>query len=345
LKVEKRRALVTGVAGFIGRHVAQSCVSVGMDVIGLDDLSGGFRENIPEGVRFVQGSINDDHLIRQLTEEYRFDFIYHLAAYAAEGLSHFIRRFNYRNNLEGSVTLINSAIRTKVKCFVFTSSIAVYGKNQVPMSENLVPSPEDPYGVSKYAVELDLKCAHEMFGMNYIVFRPHNVYGEFQNIADKYRNVVGIFMNQVLQDKPMTVFGDGMQSRAFSYIDDVAPIIAGSPLSSKAYNQVFNIGADVPCTVLELTNEIANAFGVPPLLQLLPARNEVMHAYANHEKLRTFFPKLLPPTQLRVGIRKMADWVKKIGSRPAIDFNGIEITEHLPVVWSTKSVTEKDSRN
>ena len=154
LNIEKQRALVTGVAGFIGRHVAQSCVRIGMNVIGLDDLSGDCRENLPQGVTFVEGSINDDRLIRELTEAYRFDFIYHLAAYAAEGLSHFIRRFNYRNNLKASVTLMNSAIRTKVKCFVFTSSIAVYGKNQVPMSENLVPSFEDPYGVSKFAANL-----------------------------------------------------------------------------------------------------------------------------------------------------------------------------------------------
>src|SRR5438105_4726281 len=200
--------LVTGVAGFIGSHVGAHCVKLGMKVIGLDDLSGGFQENIPEGVVFVRGSVTDHGLISRLFNEYQFKYVYHLAAYAAEGLSHFIRRFNYQTNLVGSINLINESVKSEVKCFVFTSSIAVYGAGQTPMSETMTPEPEDPYGVSKYAVELDLRAAHRMFGLPYIVFRPHNVYGERQNIADRYRNVIGIFMNQVMQGQPMTVFGD-----------------------------------------------------------------------------------------------------------------------------------------
>jgi UDP-glucose 4-epimerase len=327
------KVLVTGVAGFIGRHVADSCLQLGMDVVGLDDLSGGFLANVPKGVRFVRGDVSDDPLVRALTETERFDFIYHIAAYAAEGLSHFIRRFNYMNNLVGSVTLINAAIRTKVRCFVFTSSIAVYGRNQLPMREDLIPMPEDPYGISKYAVELDLKSAHENFGMDYIVFRPHNVYGEYQNIADRYRNVVGIFMNQVLQGKPMTIFADGRQSRAFSYIDDVGPVIARSPLNPSAYNEVFNIGADSPCTVLELAGEVADAFGVAPQVVHLQPRNEVVHAYAAHGKLGSIFHDLPPPTSLRTGIGKMADWVKRAGARDPVVFGDIEVMDNLPPSW------------
>src|SRR5262245_7827355 len=236
--------LVSGVAGFIGAHVAQHCKNLGMTVIGLDDLSGGFLENVPEGVTFVEGSVTDDQLVSQLFEDHRFQYVYHLAAYAAEGLSHFIRRFNYETNLVGSVNLINESVKHDVKCFVFTSSIAVYGAGQTPMTESLTPEPEDPYGVSKYAVELDLRAAQHMFGLPYIVFRPHNVYGERQNIADRYRNVIGIFMNQVMQAQPMSIFGDGAQTRAFSHIDDVAPVIARAPRVLAAYNQVFNIGAD-----------------------------------------------------------------------------------------------------
>src|SRR6185436_1963815 len=161
----------------------------------------------PPGTKFIEGSINDAALIKQLFAEYQFDYVFHLAAYAAEGLSHFIKHFNYTNNLLGSVNLINASVNQGVKCFVFTSSIAVYGRNQLPMTEELVPQPEDPYGIAKYAVELDLREAHEMFGLNYVIFRPHNVYGENQNIGDRYRNVIGIFMNQILQGQPMTVFG------------------------------------------------------------------------------------------------------------------------------------------
>src|SRR6202050_5715807 len=242
-------SLVTGGAGFMGSHVAEQLLQKGHDVVVLDDLSGGFRENIPDGATFVEGSILDHDLINRLFDRCDFDYVYHLAAYAAEGLSHFIKRFNYNNNLIGSVNLVNAAINHNVKCFVFTSSIAVYGAGQSPMSEETVPVPEDSYGIAKLAVEQELRVSHEMFGLDYVIFRPHNVYGERQNIGDRYRNVVGIFMNQLLRGEPLTVFGDGSQQRAFTHIDDVAPVIAGSVNYPAAANQVFNIGADVPHTV------------------------------------------------------------------------------------------------
>ena len=192
------KTLVTGGAGFIGAHVVNRLLEVGHEVVALDDLSGGFRENVNEKAIFIEGSINDDKLINDIFLKYNFEYVYHLAAYAAEGLSHFIRKFNYNNNLIGSINLINASIKHKVKCFVFTSSIAVYGTQTLPMIESADPKPEDPYGVAKYAVELDLKAARSMFGLNYIIFRPHNVYGPLQNIGDRYRNVIGIFMNQFL---------------------------------------------------------------------------------------------------------------------------------------------------
>ena len=179
------KALVTGGAGFIGSHVAKWLVHDGYDVVVLDDLSGGDQSNVPQDALFVKGSVTDYALLEDLFEQHQFDYVHHLAAYAAEGLSHFIRRYNYENNLIGSVNLINQSILHKVKCFVFTSSIAVYGAGQNPMTEDLIPSPEDPYGTAKYAVELDLRCAHEQFGLNYVIFRPHHVYGEGQTIGDK----------------------------------------------------------------------------------------------------------------------------------------------------------------
>ncbi len=327
------RVLVTGAAGFIGSHVADHCLSLGMSVVATDDLSGGFRENVPDAAEWVQGDLKDRDFVQTLWRtKGPFDYVYHLGAYAAEGLSHFIRAFNYTNNLVASMHLLNEAVKAKTRCFVFTSSIAVYGKGQLPMTEEMVPQPEDPYGISKYAVELDLKAAHEMFGLNWIVFRPHNVYGERQNIADRYRNVIGIFMNQLLQGQPMTVFGDGLQTRAFSHIDDVAPIIARSPLVQDAYNQVFNIGADTPYTIIQLANEIAAAFGKPAVLKHLPARNEVVHAFSDHTKVRNVFNPP-PPIDLRTGIRRMAAWVKRRGPATPVRFSDIEIREKLPAGW------------
>lgn len=326
------RSLVTGGAGFIGSHVARHCLALGHEVTVLDDLSGGFADQVPGNARFVEGSVTDHELIKRLFEETSFDYVYHLAAYAAEGLSHFIRRFNYTNNLIGSVNLINEAIKHDIKCFVFTSSIAVYGVAEPPMVETMVPQPEDPYGVSKYAVEQDLKIAHEMFGLNYIVFRPHNVYGEHQNIGDRYRNVIGIFMNQIMQGKPLTVFGDGQQTRAFSYIDDVAPYIAQSTSVCDAYNQIINIGADEPCSVQRLAELICSSFAVEPDIEYLPPRNEVVDAYADHSKAAALFD-ITQTTSLEEGIERMARWARKVGARKSQSFENIEVLKNMPPSW------------
>ena len=327
-------SLVTGAAGFIGSHVVDNVLMMGHDVVALDDLSGGFEENINPKAEFIKGSVEDYERVQEIFERYRFDYVYHLAAYAAEGLSHFIKRFNYTNNLLGSINLINASINSgTVKTFVFTSSIAVYGRNQLPMTEELTPNPEDPYGIAKYAVELDLKESHEMFGLNYIIFRPHNVYGERQNISDKYRNVIGIFMNQILQKKPMTIFGDGEQTRAFSYIGDVAPIIAGSVERNAAYNQVYNIGADTPYSINHLSREVARAMKAEVKIKYLDARNEVVHAYSTHTKASSHFGDLIKNVTLEDGLNRMALWAKNHVSRKTTTFNNIEVTKNLPESW------------
>jgi len=326
------KTLVTGAAGFIGSHVCDALLALGDEVVGLDDLTGGSLLNVPAGVQFVKGSVTDHATLRDVFEEHKFDAVLHLAAYAAEGLSHFIRRFNYENNLIGSINLINESVLHKVKCFVFTSSIAVYGANQLPMTEELQPVPEDPYGISKYAVELDLKAAHEMFGLNYVIFRPHNVYGERQNMADPYRNVIGIFMNQIMRGEPMTIFGDGQQERAFSSIEDVAPYIAQAARRFSCYNQVFNVGASEAISVANLAHKVADAMNAQPFIRNLPARKEVQSAYADHSKLAQFFD-VRPEVQLSDGLKKMASWALHCDHQKRSEFGSIEIPINLPPSW------------
>jgi UDP-glucose 4-epimerase len=329
------RVLVTGGAGFIGSHVADALIARGHDVTILDDLSGGFRENVPAAAAFVDGSVVDDALVKRLFAEHRFDYVYHLAAYAAEGLSHFIKRFNYTNNVIGSVSLLNAAINTGVQTFVFTSSIAVYGGAPPPMREDDLPAPEDSYGIAKYAVEMELRACRDLFGLNYVIFRPHNVFGPRQNIGDRYRNVVGIFMNQILQGKPMTIFGDGTQTRAFSYIDDVAPMMAEAIDRPESWNQTFNVGADQPYSLLQLANAVALAMGVAVRLQHLEPRHEVQHAHSSHEKAARVFGNR-PQTTLAEGLARMAAWVRVHGARSSAAFEGIEITQQLPAAWQLR---------
>lgn len=329
------KLLVTGGAGFIGAHVARHLLEADHDVVVLDDLSGGFEENVPEAADFVAGSVADAELVDELFRAHEFSHVFHLAAYAAEGLSHFIRRFNYTNNVLGSVNVLNAALRAEtVERFVFASSIAVYGPAQTPMSEDVLPEPEDPYGVAKYAVELDLAAAQRMFGLDYTIFRPHNVYGELQNLADPYRNVIGIFMNQVMSGRPMSVFGDGLQTRAFTHIDDVAPVIARSIDVPEAANEVFNVGADTPYSVLDLARAVGRAFDVAdPAIDFLPARKEVVHAFSDHAKLHRVFGEE-PTVSLEDGLRRMADWARETGVREPIRFESVEVLRNLPPSWA-----------
>ena len=333
-----KNILITGSAGFIGTHVLRELLQrdelASARIVALDDLSGGFADNVPADPRvdFIAGNITDHELVDGLFKKYQFDAVYHLAAYAAEGLSHFIRRFNYQNNVIGSVNLLNAAVRHDTAHFVFTSSIAVYGQAPVPMTEETVPQPVDPYGVAKYAVELDLRAATDMFGIGHTIFRPHNVYGEFQNTADRYRNVVGIFMNCILQDKPLPVFGDGQQERAFTYVGDIAWQIAAAPFVAAAKNQTINIGSDTPTTVNELASVIAGAFAVPLQIEHLAARDEVEFAWADHSLCRAVFGSRRE-TSLVAGIHKMAEWVREVGPRASRPFRNIEITKNLPESW------------
>jgi UDP-glucose 4-epimerase len=328
--------LVTGGAGFMGSHVASSLLASGHNVVVLDDLSGGFLDNVPEGAQFVNGSAVDFELLEELFEKHRFEYVFHLAAYAAEGLSHHIRRFNYENNVVASAGLISLSVRHEVRRFVFTSSIAVYGEAELPMREDMQMRPIDPYGIAKMAVELDLASAQRYFGLDYTIFRPHNVYGENQNTADRYRNVVGIFMNQIMNSEPMTVFGDGTQTRAFSYIGDVAPIIARSVDVAESSNEVFNVGADQPHSVLKLANVVAHAFGVEPKIEFLPERHEVQHAYSSHEKLRSVFG-VTESTSLEMGIGAMTEWAMEVGPRASSPFSSIEVRRALPPSWDLEA--------
>ncbi len=349
------RILVTGCAGFIGSHVARRCLEQEWEVVGIDDLSGGNRENLPEDDNFwfYHGSVTNPHMLEYIwSNERQFDAVYHLAAYAAECLSPFIANFNYVNNLIGTVNIVNECIKQgertgKLPHLVFTSSIAVYGHvpiGELPVTEERMPNPCDPYGVAKYACELHIKTACDMWGLPYTIFRPFNVIGPNQNLNDPYRNVAGIFIKKAMEGKPFPIFGDGTQVRAFSDIDIVAPLIAIAPKVERARNETFNIGGEMPFTVKELAAVIAAYFDQKENIEWLPARNEVKAVYSDPSKLHSVFGK---PVQMELceSIAKMAEWAKTQTLSEPKPFANIEIDWKMPPSWAKLSkVFDKEGK-
>lgn len=339
------KAIVTGGAGFIGSHVAEILIDQGHQVMVIDDLSGGFRENVPIGAGFLRASVLSD--LQAAFDYFRPDVVYHLAAYAAEGLSHHIPLFNYQNNLEGTANVLSASYHAGVKHFVFTSSIAAYGHPHTaePFRESDFPAPADPYGIAKFACENHLRAFRDYFGgPDFTIFRPHNVYGERQNISDPFRNVVGIFMNRALRGEPLPLFGDGSQTRSFSYIRPVAACIAAAPLVERARNEVFNVGGDVPTSVADLAKTIASVLGVQAQLQMLEERKEVKHAHASHEKLNRVFGAIAEDLGLRDGLERMAEYVKSHPVPPGTPCpSPVEISEGLPPTWRSSVVALREA--
>lgn len=330
----KDTVIVTGGCGFIASHVARHLLESGKHVVILDDLSGGFTSNIPHGAEFYEGSILNQDLLKNIFRRHSPRWVYHLAAYAAEGLSPFIRNFNARNNVEGSENLITAAINYGVECFVFTSSIAAYGDQEPPFTEETPLAPMDPYGAAKAFTEASMRNAKDLHHLNFVTFRPYNVFGSSQNITDPYRNVIGIFMRACLEGRPMTIFGDGNQTRAFSHISQVAPAIAAAVDYPGCWNESFNIGGATHYTVNHLADAVAKAMGVVSRYDYLAERHEAKHAFCSNGKAKSFFGNLIPDVSLEDGLEEMAEWAKKTPLRPSKPFQGIEITRKLPPSWA-----------
>jgi UDP-glucose 4-epimerase len=324
------KVLVTGCAGLIGSNF---CDYLGEDVeiVGVDDLSGGYIENIPSRVQFIQADLAVEEDQKRVESIFPVDYVFHFAAYAAEGLSPFIRQYNYRNNTLVTAFLISTSIKYSVKRFIFTSSMAVYGKGDTPFSEEQIPSPIDSYGIAKYSCELDLKVAWEQHGMEYCIIRPHNVYGPKQNIWDPYRNVLGIWMYNSLIGLPITIYGDGQQKRAFSYISDVIPCIWEAALRSGAKNQIINVGGIKEVSLNEVSNIISNVTN-NKTIKYLEERHEVKNAWSTYRKSVELLG-YRETTDLSDGIQKMWDWAKGQKERPRKYWKSYELEKGIYSFW------------
>lgn len=327
--------LITGVAGLLGSNIADYLLSKGIRVIGIDDFSGGYIENVNEDVDLHNlNLVSDVEDINDIFKSNRIDYVYHLAAYAAEGLSPFIRNYNYNNNLISTTNIVNACINHGVKRLIFTSTMAVYGQNQTPFDESYIPNPIDPYGIAKYACEMDIRVAGEQHGLDWCIIRPHNVYGKKQNIWDKYRNVLGIWMYQRLNNQPLTIYGDGQQTRAFSYIDDSLEPFLNAALSDKASKQIINLGGITETSIDEACNTLIEVMGDGEKVYL-QQRHEVKHAYSTYQKSVNILG-FQHKTNLKDGLTDMWAWAKQQPMRNRFVWPNYEVEKGIYDFWKVK---------
>lgn len=328
------KVLITGVAGLLGSRLASWIIeNTDYEVIGIDDLSGGYTENIHNKVKFYKFNLNNLESLKGVFEKEKITIVYHFAAYAAEGLSPFIRKYNYDNNLITSTNLITCSIQYNVSRFVFASSMSVYGdKYKPPFSEDMKQAPIDPYAVAKYAVEMDLEIAFKQHGLNYTIVRPHNFYGINQNIWDKYRNVLGIWMYQLLNKQNPTIFGDGSQVRAFSYVDDSILPFWNASQKNSCIGEIINLGGIKEHTINDACNVLINVTGQNLKPVHLEARHETKYAWSTWEKS----VKLLDfkhQVDLEEGLSKMWEWAQKQPNRERFIWPKYELNKGIYEYW------------
>lgn len=329
----EKTILITGVAGLLGSRLADWIIENKPEykIIGIDDLSGGYKENIHPQVSLYQVNLAVDK-INHIFETHKPEYVFHFAAYAAEGLSPFIRTYNYDNNLRATATIVNECIKHDVKRLIFTSTLAVYGHGYGGIfDENQIPKPIDPYGVAKYACEMDIQIAGEQHNLDWCIIRPHNVYGIKQNIWDKYRNVLGIWMYQYMNDEPMAIYGDGTQTRAFSYIDDNLEPFWNAAISPQASKEIINVGGIEEISINEACDTLIEVIGGGHKLYL-EQRHEVKHSIPTYQKSIDILGYEYK-TPLKDGLTKMWEWAQQQPMKDRFVWPSYELDKGIYSYW------------
>ena len=331
----KKYALITGVAGLVGSNMADYISENHKEygIIGIDNLFGGYIENVNDDVIFYNRDLSTDD-IDDIFEKYDVEYVFHFACYAAEGLSPFMRMFNWQNNAVSTANIINCCINYGVKRLVYASSMSVYGHgdmNKNRFDEDDTPCPIDPYGVSKYACEMDIRIAGEQHGLDWCIIRPHNIVGKKQNIWDKYRNVLGIWMYQILHNDPILIYGVGSQTRAFSYIRDILEPLWNAAISEKASKQIINLGGITPYTINEAAKILCDITGYDKI-EHKESRHEVKWAVPTYKKSIDILG-YKDATQLKDGLKEMWEWAKAQPDRERMKWENYEINKGLYSYW------------
>ena len=330
--------LITGVAGLLGSNFADYILKNKKDItiIGIDNLSGGYKSNINQNIIFYEEDLLNFDKIEDIFKLHNIDYIFHFGAYAAECLSPFIRKFNYQNNLLTTTNLVNLSIKYNIKRFIFTSSVAVYGfgnnDNKSFNEEITSKNPIDPYGVAKLACEMDIKIASTQHNLDYCILRPHNVYGKKQNIWDIYRNVLGIWMYQILNNEDITIYGDGEQTRAFTYIADIMEPIWQSAISDKSKNQEINLGGIKEIKLIDAAKSLLKITKTNQSIKYLEKRHEVKHVNCDYIKsINLLDYKMI--TDLEEGLTIMWEWVQKQPKKNRTKWDKYELDTGMYGYW------------
>lgn len=331
------KVFITGIAGFLGSHMADAFLTRGDEVVGIDNLIGGYRDNVPAGATFIEGDLNNlDQVVAAMAG---CDLVYHTACTAYEGLSVFSPSLIAQNTFQISVNTMTAAIINKAKRFVHCSSMARYGTQAItPFTETMLPLPQDPYGIAKYGAELMLRNMAEIHGIELVIAVPHNIVGPRQKYDDPFRNVASIMINLMLQGRQPIIYGDGMQVRCFSDIEDDVNCLMEFALNEKAVGQTFNIGPDEhPITINELAETIARLMQFDLKPTYMPGRpQEVKHATCSANKIREYFGYETKVT-LEQSLQKMLDYISMRGTRTFEYHLPIEIvSDKTPRTWTDR---------
>ena len=330
------KVLITWVAGLVWANFSRHLLNKGgYEVIWIDDFSWWYRDFVDSCVKLYEINLIEREKLEEIFKTEKIDYVYHFAAYAAEWLSPFIRNYNYTNNLLCSVNIINNCIKYDVKKLIFTSSMAVYWYWNPPFKEDQKQCPIDPYGIAKYSVEQDIKQAHEQFWLNYTIIRPHNIIWIYQNIWDKYRNVIWIWIRQAIRWEKLSIFWDGEQKRAFSdiqyYMDPFEKVMITWDW------EIFNLWADQEYRIIDVANivkEVAASRGYNTEIIHYEARHEVKIAYSDHTKAKTML-NFVDWTDIKALVEKMFDWALSQPDRP-VKFIDYEIEKNMYSFWQKK---------
>ena len=331
------KVLITGVAGFMGSHLADEFIARGYDVVGIDNFIGGYKDNVPEKVEFHEADLGDFDAVKHIFEG--VDLVVHTACTAYEGLSVFSPALVTRNTSHIATVALSASIRAGVKKFVHMASMARYGtQDEVPFRETMTPKPQDPYGIAKYATELLIRNLCETHGMDYVILVPHNIIGPRQKYDDPFRNVASIMINRMLQGKQPIIYGDGTQMRCFSFMQDVINPLMIACETDVANGKVVNIGPDEEfITINDLAKTVAEILGLPLDPIYMPGRpQEVKHANCSADLARELLG-YKTSTSLKDGLTELANWIKERGTKEFDYHLPLEfITDKTPRTWVDK---------